>query len=279
MEKQNEEYDDEINLYDLWKVIAKRKMLIIGLVIVVVGLTAIGSFMMPNIYRGEAVLLVNLNNFDKQKSEVINATEITDSVGSINREKLLRMAPKSYSNVTQIKLNANKNSKDKITVTIDAKKIDDIPGALSEVIGYLNNIDIIKSSVSRYKENFIKQSSELSDIIKSSHDLLLTYRKMFEAGKITAMGFNPVEASTMIGKMKVDLTEIDQKISRLNNGGIEIASQLYISDNPVSPKILRNVILVGIISLFLGIFLALFIEYIGNVKNRNNNSSGNSSTD
>ena len=286
MDKQNEEYDDEINLYDLWKVIAKRKMLIIGLVIVVVGLTAIGSFMMPNIYRGEAVLLVNLNNFDvnlnnfdKQKSEVINATEITDSVGSINREKLLRMVPKSYSNVTQIKLNANKNSKDKITVTIDAKKIDDIPGALSEVIGYLNNIDIIKSAVSRYKENFIKQSSELSDIIKSSHDLLLTYRKMFEAGKITAMGFNPVEASTMIGKMKVDLTEIDQKISRLNNGGIEIASQLYISDNPVSPKILLNVILAGITSLLLGIFLAFFIECIGNVKNKNNKSSGNSSTD
>lgn len=279
MDKQNEEYDHEINLYDLWKVIAKRKMLIIGLFMVIVGLTAIGSFMMPNIYRGEAVLLVNLNNFDKPKSEVINAKEITDSVGSINREKLLRMVPKSYPNVTNIKLNANKNSKDKITVTIDAKKIGDIPGALSEVIGYLNNIDIIKSSVNRYKENFIKQSSELSDIIKSSRDLLVTYHKMFEAGKITTMGFNPVEASTVIGKIKVDLIEIDQKLSRLNNGGIEIASQLYISDNPVSPKILRNVILAGFSSLLLGIFLAFFIEWVGNFKNKNNKSSENSSTD
>lgn len=279
MDKQNEEYDHEINLYDLWKVIAKRKMLIIGLFIVIAGLTAIGSFMMPNIYRGEAVLLVNLNNFDVPKSEVISAKEITDSVGSINREKLLRMVPKSYPNVTNIKLNANKNSKDKITVTIDAKKIDDIPGALSEVIGYLKNIDIIKSSVNRYKENYIKKSSELSDIIKSSRDLLVTYRKMFEAGKITAIGFNPVDASTVIGKIKLDLIEIDQKLSRLNNGGIEIASQLYISDNPVSPKILRNVILAGFSSLLLGIFLAFFIECVGNVKNKNNKSSEDSSTD
>ncbi len=62
----------------------QKEMLIIGLFIVIAGLTAIGSFMMPNIYRGEAVLLVNLNNFDVPKSEVISAKEITDSVGSIH---------------------------------------------------------------------------------------------------------------------------------------------------------------------------------------------------
>ena len=52
MEQQNKEDYDEINLYDLWNGIAKRKMLIIGLFIVIVGSTAIGNFMMPNIYRG-----------------------------------------------------------------------------------------------------------------------------------------------------------------------------------------------------------------------------------
>ena len=136
MEKQNEAYDDEINLYDLWKAIAKRKMLIIGLFIVIVALTAIYSFMMPNIYRGEALLLVNL------KSDVINPIEIIDSIGIIDRAKGLKMAPKSYPNVAHIKLNAIKRSNNKITVTIDAKKIDVIPKALSEVVDYLNNMDI-----------------------------------------------------------------------------------------------------------------------------------------
>lgn len=264
MEKQNEEHNDEINLYDLWKVIAKRKMLIIGLFIVIVGLTAIYSFMMPNIYRGEALILVNL------KSELINAKEITDSIGSVDKGKRLKMVPKSYSNVKNIKLDALKNSKDKIRVTIDAKKIDDIPGALSEVVGYLNNMDIIKTTVSREKSKLIMQSSELSDLIKSSPDLLATYRKLFEAGKLSTMGFNPVDVGKRIIDIKAELLDIDQKISRLNDGGIEIAAQPYISDKPVSPKILRNVILAGMISLLLGIFLALFIEYIVNIKNRNN---------
>lgn len=280
MEKQNEEYDDEINFYDLWKVIAKRKILIIGLFVVIVGLTTTGSFMMPNIYRGEAVLLVNLVNLvnlNKDKSEIIDAKEITDSIGRVDRAKLLRMVPKSYSNVNNIELKAMRNSKDKIVVTIDARKIDDIPRALSEVLDYLNNMDIIKTTVSQEKAKLLVQSSELSDLIKSSPDLLATYRKLFEAGKLTTMGFNPVDVGKSIMKLKTELVEIDQKILRFNNGGIEIAAKLYISNKPVSPKIMRNVILAGVISLLVGIFLALLIEYIGNVKNRNNDSAGSSS--
>ncbi len=284
MEKQNEQYDDEINLYDLWKVIAKRKMLIIGLLIVIVGFTAIGSFMTPNIYRGEAILLINLdhiNNLDKQinnpgkqinnlESRIIDAQEITAMLGNIDKAELLRMAPKLYSNVTQVKMNVIKNSQDKVKVTIESKKIDDIPRALSEVLGYLNNMEIIKSTVSREKAKLIMQSSELSDLIKSSPDLLATYRKLFEAGKLSTMGFNLVDVGKSIIDMKTELLEIDQMILRLNNGGVEIATQLNISDNPVSPKILRKIIFAGIISLLLGIFLAFFIEYIGKVKNRNN---------
>ena len=140
-------------------------------------------------------------------------------------------------------------------------------------------MDIIKSTVDRDKAKLIMESAELSDLIKSSPDLLATYHRLFEAGKLTTMGFNPVEVSKMISQIKVDLLKIDQELLRLNNGGIEIAVQPYISDKPVSPKILRNVILAGMISLLLGIFLALSIEYIGNVKDRNNISSGNASID
>jgi len=262
MEQQNREYNDEINLYDLWKVIAKRKILIIWLFIVVVVSTAIGSFLMPDIYRGEAGLIINLS------SEIITAKEITDLIGKIDDEKMLRIVPKSYSSVTHIEFNAIKDSKDKIIVTIDARRIDDILKALSEVVAYLNSMEIIKSTVSRYKAILIKQSAELSDLIKSSPDLLATYNKLFRAGKLSTIGFNPVEVNKKIVEIKVELLSIEQRLSRLNNGGIEIAAQPYISNRPVSPRILLNVVAAGILSLFLGVFLAVFIEYIGNIKNK-----------
>src|ERR1035437_9725975 len=185
MEQQNKESNDDINLYNYWKVIAKRKIFIIGLFIVIVGSTAIGSFLMPNIYRGEAVLLIAL------PMPEITAKEITDLIGNIDREKQLSIVPKSYPNVNRIKFNAMKDSKNKIVVSIDAKKIDDFPKALSEVINYLNNIGILKSTVSRSKEILLRQSAELLEIIKSAPDLLVTARKLFKARKFFLMGFNP----------------------------------------------------------------------------------------
>ena len=260
MEQQNREYNDEINLYDLWKVIAKRKKLIIGLFIVIVIPTAIVSFRMPDIYRGEACLLVIIN------SEIIKAKEITDLIGGIDNEKQLRIVPKSYPSVKHIMFNAIKDSKDKIIVTIDARKIDDIPRALSEVVAYLNNIDIIKSQVSRDKAIYLKQSEELSDLIKSSPDLLATYNKLFSAGKLTTVGFNPVEVNKKIIDIKVDLLAVEHQLSRLNNGGVEIATQPYISNKPVSPNRKLIIVAAGIFSLLLGVFLAIFIEYIGKIK-------------
>ena len=261
MEQQNREYNDEINLYDLWKVIAKRKKLIIGLFIVIVGLTAIGSFLMPDIYRGKAVLFVI-------PSEEITAKEITDLIGKVDREKRLSIMPKSYPNVKDLKLNNIKDSNNKIIVTIDAKKIDDIPRALSEVVDYLNNMDIIKSKISRSKEIALKQIEELADLIKTSPDLLSTSDKLFKAGKLSTMGFNPIDINKKVIEAKIELLGIEQLLSRLNKGGIEIAVQLYISNKRVSPKILLNVVAAGILSLLLGVFLAIFIEYIGNIKNK-----------
>ncbi|MBA3071945.1 MAG: hypothetical protein FP829_07310, partial [Nitrospirae bacterium] len=58
METQNKGtavYEDEINLYDYWKVIVKRKTLIIGLFLAAVLASGIISFLMPKIYRGEVV--------------------------------------------------------------------------------------------------------------------------------------------------------------------------------------------------------------------------------
>jgi len=261
MEQQNREYNDEINLYDFWKVIVKRKKLIIGLFIVIVVSTAIVSFLMPDIYRGKAVLFVI-------PAEEITAKEITDLIGKVDREKRLSMVPKSYPNVKDLKFNNIKDSNNKIIVTIDAKKMDDIPRALSEVVDYFNNMDIIKSKVSRSKAIALKQIAELSDLIETSPDLLSTAKTLFKAGKLSTMGFNPIDISKKIIEAKIELLGIEQQLSRLNKGGIEIAVQLYISNKRVSPKILLNVVAAGILSLLLGVFLAVFIEYIVNIKNK-----------
>jgi hypothetical protein len=201
MEQQIKEYSDEINLYDLWKVIAKRKIFIIGLFLVVVISTTIISSLMPKIYRGQAVL--NVLQYD-----AIPAKEIVDMVGNVDSEKRTTILPTTYPSVTDIKLKAMKDSKDKIVVIIEAKKIDDIPKALSELVDYIYNLDLVKLTVKEEKEKLLKRSAELSDIVQTSSDLLNAYGKLLRAGKLLPMGFNPVDLNKRIADIKLEkLTE------------------------------------------------------------------------
>jgi uncharacterized protein involved in exopolysaccharide biosynthesis len=80
------------------------------------------------------------------------------------------------------------------------------------------------------------------------------------------VGFNPVEVNKKIIDIKVDLLAVEHQLSRLNNGGVEIATQPYISNKPVSPNRKLIIVAAGIFSLLLGVFLAIFIEYIGKIK-------------
>lgn len=261
MEQQNKEDYDEINLYELWQVIMKRKILVIGLFLIIVFLSAIYSFLSPNIYRGYAVF-----NIITAK-EIATSKEIVDFLGNVDREKRKIILPKTYPSVKDVKITTLKDSNNKIRVTIDSKKVNDIPQAISEVHDYLNNIDIVKMNTKQSKEILLQQSAELSELIKSAPDLLATYHKLFQAGKLSTMGFNPIEVSKAVIAIKIELLSVEQALLKLNSGGIEMAMQPYVSSKPVNPKILMNIILAGISSILLGIFLAVFIEYIGNIKN------------
>lgn len=268
MEQQNRECRDEINLYDLWNGIAKRKMLIIGLFIVIVGLTAVGSIMMPKIYRGEVILDILVLKSEKMAKEIITAKEIIDLMGNVDREKLKSVAPKSYNNINDIKFKAIKDSKNKVLVTIDANKPNDISTALPEVISYLNNISIVKSTFQQEKDLLLRKSEELSKVVKLAADTLATYDKQIKAGKLSVIGFNPIILHRNLSDIRLELFTTEQQLSKLNSDCIKVATQAHISKNPISPKILFNIILAGIFSLLLGAFLAIFLDYIENIKNK-----------
>ncbi len=254
MEQENKENLDEIGLYDLWQIIAKRKKLIVGLFLVCVISTAIISLVMPKIYRGEVVLAV-------EPAANIPAKDIVDFVGNIDAEKKAKLMPHTYSLIDDIRLNAFRDSKDKISVMIDAKDSKDIQPALSEIIEYINTINLVKMNVKEEQEKLLKRSAELTTVIAASSELLDTYRKLLAGGKLTPVGFNPVELNKRISDIKLEKLGVEQAIQRIK-GGIEIANQLYIMDKPVKPKKKMIVVLSGITSLFISIFLAFFLEYL-----------------
>lgn len=260
---------DEVNLYDLWRIMVKRKKLLIVLFLTAIVLTAIVSSLMPKIYRGEALLnILQYEAMPEKEKEIIDAKEIVDMIGTVDREKRAKILPRTNIAVTDIKVKALKESKDKILVFIDAKNADDIPDALSEFVDYLNNFQIVKLTVTQEKEKLLKRSSELSEVIQSSAGLSDTYRTLLKNGKLLPVGFNPLDLTKRISDIKVEKLIVDQRLQRLNAGGIEIAKQPYINSKPVKPKIMLNVVLAGLTSILFGFLIVFFSHYMDRIKER-----------
>ena len=249
--------EDEINLYDYWKVIVKRKRLIIGLFVIAILASAIISFLMPKIYRGEVILKLPTKELT---SKELTSKELFSIIGKIDAEKVKNFLPKTHRLITSIKLDALKDSTDKLRLVIEAKNTDDISSAMTEFVGYLNNFPLINRSVEEERQRLLIQSEELSKVIKDSEEFAEIHKKLLRDGKLILLGFNPVEISKRMSDLKIEKLGVEQSLQRPKS--VEIIEKPYILKNPVKPSIKKNIALAGTISLFIGIFLAFFMEYI-----------------
>ncbi len=253
MEQQTKQYQNEINLYELWKVIVKRKRLIIGLILVAVILTAIISSLMPKIYRGESAV-------DVWQNEYISARELIEIMGNFDKEKRIAILQTTHDRITDIRLRPLRESKDKFLVIIDAKDVDVIPKALSELLDYVNKIDIVKMAVTREREKLLSREAELSEMVRTSSELVDAYHKLLISGKLLPIGFNPADLNKKIADIKLERIIVSQALNRIQNGCVEAATAPYVSSKPVKPKKMLNVTFAGITSLLIGIFLAFFMD-------------------
>jgi len=245
--------EDEINLYDYWKVIVKRKRLIIGLFVIAILASAIISFLTSKIYRGEVIL--------KLPAKELTSKELFSVIGKIDAEKIL---PTTHHLVSDVKLNVLKDSTDKLRLVIEAKNTDALSQAAAEFVAYLNGIPLIKRFVEEERKRLLMQSEEIDKVIKGSDGLTRTYKKLLESGRLIPVGFNPIELEKRVSDLKIERLVIEQGIKRLK--GVEMISSLNIPKNPVKPRIKKNIALASITSLFAGIFLAFFMEYIEKVR-------------
>ena len=259
--------EDEINLYDYWKVIVKRKSLIIGLFLVAVLASAIISFLTSKIYRGEVILKLPAKELTSKEltskeltSKELTSKELLSIIGKIDAEKVKNFLPKTHRLITSIKLDALKDSTDKLRLVIEAKNTDDISSAMTEFVGYLNNFPLINRSVEEERQRLLIQSEELSKVIKDSEEFAEIHKKLLREGKLILLGFNPVEISKRMSDLKIEKLGVEQSLQRPKS--VEIIEKPYILKNPVKPSIKKNIALAGTISLFIGIFLAFFMEYI-----------------
>lgn len=314
-EKEGLNYENEMNLYDYWKVIVKRKKLIIGLFLVSIAVAAIVSLLMPKVYRGEAILRMTVTEV-KAAKDVMTAKDVIDIIGKPERERKNVIFAKNHDSISDLKL-AVKETSDRMKVTIESEKPDLISPAFIELAEYINNIPVLKQYVQREQEALRQQEqqeaelekqeekreqlqekklrvllAELSGVIDRSKKVKDDYSQAYGYDSFKDVDISPITIEQQIFGFEKEKLNIEQELQlikqnqlkrkylrqkRLARPELQILTQQhlvdlvdkpFISSKPIRPNIKKNIIVVSSISLFSGIILAFFMEYLERIKNQ-----------
>ncbi|MFN3246298.1 MAG: Wzz/FepE/Etk N-terminal domain-containing protein [Leptonema sp. (in: bacteria)] len=233
--KENEIYEDEIDLFDLLDKLNKQKKLIIGITAISTILAIITSLMIPKVYKAEVffeVPIININNINN----VINISEIQEVI-------------KSYPELKNIKILPIKNSPVMGKIEIESKSPENAKKELETAINIINN-DILS-----------KKREEVSQKLNLRQNSI--NKAILEINSKNQIIYDPTKVVDL-------LTEKEQIEKWLKNPNwILPTSEIQLLPDPRRPKPLIYTAIGFIGGLFLGIFIALLKDAIQNRKREN----------
>ena len=157
--KENEIYEDEIDLFDLLDKLNKQKKLIIGITAISTILAIITSLMIPKVYKAEVFFEVPIIN----KTSINNINNIINDINNINNViniSEIQEVIKSYPELKNIKILPVKNSPVMGRIEIESKSPENAKKELETAINIINN-DILS-----------KKREEVSQILNLRHNLI-----------------------------------------------------------------------------------------------------------
>lgn len=272
MENQ-EKYNDEINLLDYFNVLKKRKKLILIIVAVSVVIVVIYSLLATKIYEAKAVIMSATQQREQGSMSTIamqfgistpSTSNVSEVVSLLNSNILMEKVIKRYN----------------LLPVFFEKGLKEIPDGnkMWHGIRYLKDIYKVKYN---QKDSTIELSVEFKDPKKAA-DILnfilteLTDYMSSEAKRVAETNKKYLES--LIDKNTDPL--IRQKIYSLiaqqietsmmaevkENFAFKIIDPPKVPDKKIKPKRRMNIILSFVISLFAGVFIAFFREYVEKAK-------------
>ena len=254
--------EEEINLYDCWKVLVKRKKILIGIFLVPLVIATIIGLSLPRYYRGESEISIPALPASNIPS-VITAPNIVRLIGNIDDSQKVKIFTNNPDAIESVLISLPKISTDKINIIVEAKTADVIPQAFKEILDYVNNLPEIKEENTRIKaENDLKLEN-LIEAKKANLFFLNQITNMIKKGQVSVVNVNP---SDLIEKD----ANLSLQIKNLQMGKVAVGKLAppSITRQPSNSRIKQIIMITGLLSLFTGIFVIFLLEYIDRMKAR-----------
>jgi len=247
--------DDGIDLYDLWLILKKKKTMIFIIVIAALLLSMTYASLSPKVYRVSNTMIINQIYYKDEvefimEGDIIAAVTNLEMLLSLNKEmaaQLLSMQVNDLDEIQNIKASEIKGSK---MMRVDIGTYDKTVGiALMEALPrYIQSTPIIANKLNMRVEVMAKSREDLEAIIN-----------------------NPMREMKL---PSIDLFILREKynhmimmIEKIKKG--ELVSLAWKTEPPAThygPKMSTSIILGFVLGLFLGIVVALFMEWSDNAR-------------
>ena len=258
--------DDEINLYDLWKVIVKRKKIVITIFLISLLGAVIYCLAAPKIYSIETYMKLYMPKDISTVKELPTAKDISSIIGKIDVEKKAIIFLKNPDGVTNAKIDEIKGSNDKFKITIESRDHDNLPTALQEMISFIENMREIKSSYEKIMSELNERIVLVRKADKENDIQIKEIGKRLNNTKVLPVGFDPVAIRQNSVNLKMEKYRIEQEIK--NYKMIQPLDDPFISKYPVKPNKVLIIALSSIGSIIFGIFTVLIMESFEKVKKK-----------
>jgi hypothetical protein len=252
--------EEEINLYDYWKILVKRKKILIGIFLVPLVTATIVSLSLPRYYRGESEISITASPASNIPS-VITAPNIVRLIGNVDDSQKVNIFTNDPDAIKSVSISLPKTSTDKVTIIVDAKTADVIPQAFKELLDYVSNLPEIKEENARIKAENDLILENLIEAKKANLFFLNRITDMIKKGQISVVNINP---SDLIEKD----ANLSLQIKNLQMGKVAVGrlAPPSITRQPSNRRIMQIIMITGLLSLFTGIFVIFLLEYIDRMK-------------
>ena len=277
--------EDEINLYDYWKVLVKRKKILIGIFLVPLVIASAISLSLPRYYRGESEISIPALPASNIPS-VITAPNIVRLIGNIDDSQKVQIFTNNSGAIKSVSASLPKKSTDKVNIIVDAKTADIIPQAFKDIHGYISMLPEIKGEIARIQaetdlktERIMEETDfkikKLIEVRKANLIFLNDMSDMIKKRKLPFININPADLVRKDGDLSLEIINLQQaktdmmKKKELNvKVTAGILGPLSITKQPSNSRIKQIIMITGLLSLFTGIFVVFFLEYIDRMKAR-----------
>ena len=254
-------HDDEIDLYDLWLVLKKRKLMILLIVLVTLGLAIAYATLAQKVYRVSNNLILNQMVGSIKQSELTAAIDELNELKNLRKEKtaqLLSMHVDDLDKIINIKASVSKGSG---VVRVDIETLDNSAGiALMEALpGYIQSVPSIAINLEMEKALTEKNMEDLKAIIDNPvKDLNLPSN--------TVVHVSFMDLYTLREKYNQLLMTMESIESIEGKPLVSFAWKTEPPSKPFKPSTKLIVSLSLVMGCFLGIFLAFFLEWTTNAR-------------